>query len=150
MNTIKFTLPITPTAQARPKVTVRNGFARGYKTEAQQANERTLEAELKDHAPEKPLDGPLVLEFVAALPVPKSVSKKARAAMLSGEDMPTKKPDLDNLVKQLKDAMTRMQFWHDDKQVVCLRCEKIYADTGYWAVSVYPAVSRAWLEGETA
>ena len=143
---IKFTLPIIPTAQARPKVTVRNGFARGYKTEAQQANERTLEAWLKDYAPEKPLDGPLVLEFVAALPCPASVSKRARAAMLSGDDMPTKKPDLDNLAKQLKDAMTRMQFWQDDNQVVCLRCEKIYADAGYWEICVLPAVWRpAWM-----
>ena len=147
---IKFTLPIIPTAQARPKVTVRNGFARGYKTEAQQANERTLEAWLKDHAPGKPLDGPLVLEFVAAMPVPASVSKRVRAAMLSGEDMPAKRPDLDNVCKNLTDCMTRLQFWHDDAQIVCLHCEKIYADAGYWAVSVYPAVSRAWLEGGAA
>ena len=137
---IKFTIPIVPTAQARPKVTVRNGFAHAYKTKDQEANERTIEAWLKDYAPKMPLAGPLVLEFVAALPVPHSVSKKAREAMLCGFSMPTKKPDLDNLAKQLKDAMTRQQFWGDDKQVVCLRCEKIYAETGYWHVSVYEAV----------
>lgn len=137
---IKFTLPIIPTAQARPKVTVRNGFARGYKTEAQQANERTLEAWLKDFAPERPLDGPLVLAFIAALPVPKSVSKKDRAAMLSGEKYPDKKPDLDNLAKQLKDAMTRMAFWHDDSQIVSLQCCKTYGETGFWRVGVYEAV----------
>ena len=143
---IKFTLPIIPTAQARPKVTVRNGFARGYKTEAQQANERTLEAELKDHAPEKPLDGPLVLEFVAALPVPKSVSKKARAAMLSGEDCPVKRPDTDNLCKQILDACTRLQFWSDDSQVVKIVGEKIYAEVGYWEIAIYEAVRRSITE----
>lgn len=56
--------------------------------------------------------------------------------------MPTKKPDLDNLAKQLKDAMTRLNFWHDDAQVVCLRCEKIYAESGRWDVAVYEAVAR--------
>ena len=139
---IKFTLPIIPTAQARPKVTVRNGFARGYKTEAQQANERTLEAWLKDHAPEKPLDGPLVLEFVAALPVGKSDSKKLREAKLTGMVSPEKKPDTDNLCKQLLDACTRLQFWADDCQVVKIVGEKIYTETGYWEVSIYEAVRR--------
>ena len=122
---IKFTLPVIPTAQARPK-----------------ANERTLEAWLKDHAPKTPLDGPLCLEFVAGMPCPASASKRARAAMLSGENAPAKKPDLDNLAKQLKDAMTRMGFWGDDAQIVRLACEKIYTEQGFWQVSVYPAVSR--------
>lgn len=140
MQHIKFTLPIIPTAQARPRVAVRGKFAQAYKTKDQQANERTLEAWLKDYQPEKPLHGPLVLEFVAALPVPRSASKKAREAMLRGYELPAKKPDLDNLAKQLKDSMTRMQFWHDDAQVVCLRCEKVFAEVGRWDVEVYDAV----------
>jgi Holliday junction resolvase RusA-like endonuclease len=139
---IKFTLPIIPTAQARPKVTVRGAYAHAYKTKDQEANERTLEACLLEHKPDKPLSGPLVLEFVAALPIPKSVSKKGRAAMLSGEDYPTKRPDLSNLCKQIEDVMNNLQFWHDDAQIVCHRTEKIYAETGYWQVAVYPAVRR--------
>jgi Holliday junction resolvase RusA-like endonuclease len=134
---LKFTLPITPTAQARPKVAVRGRFARAYKTKDQQANERTLEACLLAHKPKIPLSGPLALDFIAALPIPKSASKKDSAAMLSGEVWPSKKPDLDNLAKQLKDAMTRMQFWHDDCQIVSLRCDKIYHATGFWCVSVH-------------
>ena len=67
--------------------------------------------------------------------------------MLNGEDMPTKKPDLDNLAKQLKDAMTRMQFWHDDAQICALRCDKIYSELGGWEICVYEAVPRTWLEG---
>ena len=141
-NHLKFILPITPTAQARPKVAVRGKFAQAYKTKEQQANERTLEACLLPHRPAKPLSGPLVLEFVAALPVPKSVSKATRAAMLQGWDMPVKRPDTDNLCKQLLDACTRLQFWGDDCQIVCLRADKIYAETGYWQVAVYEAVLR--------
>jgi Holliday junction resolvase RusA-like endonuclease len=139
---LKFTLPIVPTPQARPRVAVRGKFAQAYKTKDQQANERTLEACLMQHKPPSPMAGPLVLEFVAALPVPKSVSKKARASMLSGEDYPAKRPDIDNLCKQLCDSMTRLQFWHDDVQVVCLRADKIYAESGYWTVAVYEAVRR--------
>lgn len=133
---IKFRLPITPTAQARVKVAVRGKFAQAYKTADQKANERTLEACLLPHVPERPMTGPVMLEFVAAMPVPTSDSKKKRAAKLAGEVLPAKKPDLDNLAKQLKDSMTRMQFWHDDAQIVVLTCRKIYAEVGHWLVAV--------------
>ena len=138
---IRFILPIVPTAQARPKVAVRGQFAQAYKTKEQQANERTLEACLLEHKPEAPLEGPLVLVFIAVLPVPKSVSKKRLMAMLRGEEFPAKKPDLDNLAKQLKDAMTRLQFWKDDSQIVTLRCQKIYGEHGLWDVAVTPPAS---------
>ena len=136
---LRFILPIVPTAQARPKVAVRGKFAQAYKTKEQQANERTIEAWLKDHAPAAPLSGPLTLIFNAGLPVPASASKKARAEMLSGIQRPAKKPDLDNLAKQLKDAMTRMGFWHDDAQIVEMRGKKIYAESGYWEIAVFTA-----------
>jgi Holliday junction resolvase RusA-like endonuclease len=109
-----------------------------YKSGAQKDNERTLDTCLLQHRPETPLAGPLHLQFVAALPMPKKPSNKAREAMLSGAEPPQKKPDLDNLAKQLKDAMTRLQFWKDDRQVVSLRCSKIWAETGYWQVYVLP------------
>ncbi|MDR3362175.1 MAG: RusA family crossover junction endodeoxyribonuclease [Desulfovibrio sp.] len=139
MNTLKFFLHVTPTAQARPRHAMINGHAMTYKSPAQKDNERTLEACLLEHQPESPFTGPLALAFVAALPVPKSKSRKALAAMLSGAEPPQKKPDLDNLAKQLKDAMTRLQFWNDDRQVTELRCKKIWAERGYWKVAVYPA-----------
>jgi len=143
MENIHFKLDITPTAQARARHgRTKTGFSVTYKSDTQEANERTLEALLSRHTLETPKNGPLVLEFVAALPVPRSDSKRTREAKLGGFLLPTKKPDLDNLAKQLKDAMTRLQFWHDDSQVVCLRCEKIYAETGYWEVALYEAVPR--------
>lgn len=135
---LKFFLHTTPTAQARPRHAMINGHAMTYKSTKQKDNERTLDACLVDHQPDKPLEGPLALTFIAALPVPKSKSRKAIAAMLSGAEPPQKKPDLDNLAKQLKDAMTRLQYWHDDRQVVSLRCQKIYAENGYWQVSLLP------------
>ena len=107
-----------------------------FKSGTQRANEQTLDALLAPHAPEAPLTGAVTLEFRAVFPPPKSASKKARAAMLRGIEPHTKKPDLDNLTKQLKDAMTRLQFWRDDRQVVRLVCEKRYGETGRWEVCV--------------
>lgn len=56
--------------------------------------------------------------------------------MLSGRIGHTVKPDLDNLCKQLKDAMTRLRFWQDDRQVVRLVCEKVYGLDPCWKISV--------------
>ena len=133
---MRFTIHATPTAQQRARHATRNGFSVSYKSKEQQANERTLEAMLMEHRPTVPASGPLALEFVACFPVPASKSKKQKEAMLKGDICHTQKPDLDNLAKQLKDAMTRMQFWNDDKQVVEMRCRKKYAEFGRWEVTI--------------
>lgn len=140
---LNFRLNCIPTAQARARHgRTKSGLHVTFKSANQKANERTLEALLAPHAPKTPLAGPLVLEFVAALPVGKSDSKKLREAKLTGLVAPEKKPDIDNLTKQIMDCMTRLQFWTDDVQVVCLRCEKIYAEQGYWDVSLFEAIKR--------
>ncbi len=140
---LKFRLNCIPTAQARARhMTTKSGLSVSYKSANQKANERTLEALLAPYAPKAPLQGPLVLEFVAALPVGKSDSKKLREAKLTGLVAPEKKPDLDNILKNLMDCMTRLRFWTDDVQVVCLRCEKIYAEQGYWDVALFEAIKR--------
>lgn len=38
------------------------------------------------------------------------------------------RPDLDNMVKLLLDAMTQMEFWEDDAQIVSLSVAKLYSD----------------------
>ena len=134
---ISFRLDCIPTAQARVRHAVRCGHSVAYKSAGQKSAEAVLDVLLSKCAPEKPLDGPLVLEFVAGMSIPTSTPKKQREAMLRGEIAHTKKPDLDNMAKQLKDAMTRAGFWGDDKQVVALRCSKRYAAVPHWEVAVY-------------
>lgn len=137
MTVLRFTLSCTPTAQARVRHTVRCGHSVAYKSAGQKSAEAVLDDLLSARAPKKPLEGPLVLEFVAEMPIPASIPKKQREAMLRGEIAHTKKPDLDNMAKQLKDAMSRTGFWGDDRQVVSLRCSKCYAAVPHWEVAVY-------------
>lgn len=134
-SSLCFTLNCLPTAQQRARHAVRkNGSHAAYKSREQIARECELEAYLTPFAPPEPMSGALELQFVALFPVPKSADKKKRAAMLCGEIGHTVKPDLDNLAKQLKDAMTRMEFWHDDRQVVRLVGEKRYGEKALWQV----------------
>lgn len=114
----------------------KSGIDLTYKSGRQKQNEATLHALLAPHVPPRPLEGGLELQFAAIMPLPMSESGKRREAMLSGRIGPTVKPDLDNLAKQLKDAMTRLRFWHDDRQVVRLVCEKAYGLDPCWQVSV--------------
>lgn len=133
---ISFVLNTIPTAQARARHGVVNGRSMTYKSGPQRAAERTLDALLAPHAPKEPMTRAVVLEFRAVFPPAKSTSKKDRAAMLRGLLHHTKKPDLDNVEKQLKDAMTRLQFWHDDRQVVMCIKKKVYGPVGRWEVCV--------------
>ena len=137
MSELSFCIPITPTAQQRPRHARFGGHDVTYKSATQQANERTLEAMLMPHRPKTPLSGPLELSFCAVFSVPQSWTKKRREAALRGKMWHTSKPDTDNLCKQLKDAMTRLGFWADDRQVAAYgRMEKLYGERGEWRVRV--------------
>ena len=75
MTAYRFVLNCTPTAQARVRHAVRCGHSVAYKSVGQKSAEAVLDNLLSKRAPEKPLDGPLVLEFIAGMPIPVSTSK---------------------------------------------------------------------------
>lgn len=136
-KSVSFVVRCIPTPQQRPRhMRTRSGIDMTYKSGRQKSNEATLHALLAPHVPPEPLTGGLELQFTAIMPLPASVSKKRKEAMLSGQIGHTVKPDLDNLCKQLKDAMTRLRFWQDDRQVVRLVCEKAYGLDPCWKISV--------------
>ncbi len=59
--------------------------------------------------------------------IPKSASKKKRIAMLCEEIRPTKKPDGDNILKAVADALNGVCY-KDDKSIVKMSIEKFYSD----------------------
>lgn len=135
------TLDTLPTAQLRPRhgtIRLKNGnvLHTTYKSDSQKAHESTLEAFLKPYAPKSPINAPVVLFFVAHMQTPMTTPKKRLEAMLGGKICHTKKPDLDNIAKQLKDAMTRLRFWQDDKQVVGLLCFKQFSQKSRWEIEL--------------
>ena len=60
--------------------------------------------------------------------IPKSAGKKKRVDMMSQLILPTKKPDADNIVKVIADALNRVAY-HDDAQIVRLNYRKVYDET---------------------
>lgn len=116
---MKFTVNIIPKAQMRARHgRTKTGLSVTYKAEAQRRAEDNLCAALLPHRLETPLEGAIWLGVRAYLPIPKSWSNKKKEQAKSAAIRPTSKPDMDNLLKHVKDCLTSLSFWHDDKQVV--------------------------------
>ena len=69
---------------------------------------------------------PVTLRIVARFLPPKSVSKKRTKDMLAGQELPLKKPDIDNIVKVVADALNGVAY-HDDTQIVYVVTKKAYS-----------------------
>ena len=109
-------IPPTVTYQEK-QVRVVNGKPVFYEPGRLKAARAKLEANLAHHVPDQKYAGPV--ELVSTWCFPKGKHK-------DGEPM-TEKPDTDNLVKLLKDCMTKVGFWKDDAQVVRDITEKFWA-----------------------
>lgn len=75
-----------------------------------------------------PDDAMLDMRIKAYYSIPKSKSKKMKALMLEGIIRPTKKPDMDNVVKIIADSLNNIAY-RDDTQIVDCQCRKFYSDT---------------------
>lgn len=120
---ISFTVRMVPTAKGRPRSFVRGGRAMHYTPDKTDQAERDFIALADQHAPASPLEGPvgLILEF--EFPIPPSWSKRRKA----DAHHHVSRPDLDNLVKLVTDAMTRSgRWWRDDSQVARVVATKVY------------------------
>ncbi len=109
-----------PIPYSRPRVTRHGTYNPRYN------EKKTITTQLLSHRFEK-LTEPLKATLVFSLPIPKSTSKKNREAMLAHKIVPTKKPDIDNLVKFILDCANGVLF-EDDKQIVELVASKRYSD----------------------
>lgn len=123
---IEFTVYGEPVAQGRPKFTTVGGFPRAYDPAKSRDYKDYVRLASAEHAPSKLLEGPLAVMIIAYRSIPKSFSKKKTAAAEAGEIYPTTKPDADNYLKGVKDALKGI-MWVDDSQVVDVYTRKRYS-----------------------
>ena len=74
-----------------------------------------------------PFENRVHISIVAYFKIPKNTSKKNENLMLENSISPTKKPDIDNVVKIVLDALNKMAF-KDDNQVTKIDVEKRYGE----------------------
>ena len=135
MESIVIRLAGEPQAKLRPR------FVRSTGTAFTPSSTRKYESALRYAAQVEMIgrpvmEGPIEVTVVAAFPVPLHFSRKKRAAALLGEIRPAKKPDCDNLLKQL-DAFNQV-VWQDDKQIVKAAIEKVYSERPELCVVITP------------
>lgn len=141
---VRFTVPGEPTGKGRPQTKVVYS-AKGFTDKKTGKTRNTL---VNNVTPKKtviyenlvkciyqeqcenvrfPDDAMLDMRIKAYYSIPKSVSKKKKAAMLAGEIRPTKKPDMDNVVKIIADSLNQVAY-RDDTQIVDCQCRKFYSE----------------------
>lgn len=72
-------------------------------------------------------EGPVEISITVFLKVPKSYPKKTREAMLQGEILPTRTPDISNVLKSAEDALNKIAY-HDDSQIAQVYAFRYYAE----------------------
>jgi len=125
----------TPKALARPRVSSRGGFPRMYDSQTKEKGQTLWQ--LKPQYSEAPLAGPLAIDLVFAMPIPKSASNIRRRLMIEGELYHIFRPDLDNLSKFILDCMNGF-IYIDDSQIQELHARKIYSTIPSTLIRVVP------------
>lgn len=124
---INFTVMGEPKGKGRPRFCRNTGHAI---TPKDTVNYETLvKMEYTQACGEQmfPDDAMLDMRIKAYYSIPKSASKKRHSAMLSGEIRPTKKPDMDNVIKIIADALNKIAY-RDDTQIVDCQVRKFYSE----------------------
>ena len=120
----------TPKPQPRPRAFGHGGKARIYNPATANEWKSQIMHGLIDHA-NTDCKQPYLLYLTFFMPRPKSHYGTGRNKNILKKQSPkyhTKTPDIDNLVKAVMDAVTVINIWHDDSQVVSISATKVWAD----------------------
>lgn len=128
MSVLLFSFSGDPRGQGRPRATVRGGFAAIYKDAKSRAFENSIrQVAVAYMGDRRPLTGALSVSVWFKMPIPKSATKRDKAAMASGEAPHVKPFDIDNLQKAVLDGLNGVA-WMDDCQITRLFSTKVYGE----------------------
>jgi Holliday junction resolvase RusA-like endonuclease len=123
---MEFLIEGNPIAKKRPRFARRGKFVVTYSDQETEEGRYLWEVK-KQWNSGNPLFGPIALSMGFYVSIPKSTSQKKQRLMLDGKIIPTKKPDLDNLIKFPLDILNGL-IWKDDSQVFLISAFKKYSD----------------------
>ena len=124
----RIVVPGEPVGKGRPRFVLATG--RAYTPEKTARYEHLVKLEYeRQHGPGLAFGrfAQIGLKLDAFFSIPQSVSRAKRAKMACGQVRPTKKPDLDNVIKTVGDALNGLAYY-DDSQIVFCEVRKYYAE----------------------
>ena len=135
---IIFTVPGTPVGKGRPRFARRGAFVTTYTPEKTASYENLVKLKAEEAMVGRELiAGAVAVTILLFITPPASWSNKKMLQALNHEILPTTKPDIDNVIKGIFDAMNEI-VWNDDKQVVDVTVRKRYANCARATVEVRP------------
>lgn len=127
MMEVYFRIPGPPKGKQRPRMHRINGRNVVYTPRETVEYENLVKASyLASSRTKFDKDEPLAISIIAFFPVPQNTGKTMKKSMLDCKILPTKKPDTDNVIKIILDALNGVAY-HDDAQICKLYFAKIYA-----------------------
>lgn len=127
----EITIQGKPVSKGRPRL---GKGGNTYTPEKTKTAEHEIKLAWKSKYGDKQLSGPLRVTVCAAFLVPKSKSKKERESLLDRK-YKTERPDLDNIVKLVLDALNEVAY-SDDGCVCDIRALKVHDTMEYTYIKV--------------
>lgn len=128
MNPIEFTAHISArSVQFGKRMAFSKGRSFMYNDKKTSAYYQTVSDACLPFVPPEPILSGLAVELEFHLPRPIYLSKKKSPPEAI---YAPRRPDCDNLAKGFLDPMTKLGFWKDDAQIVCLTIKKLVHTIG--------------------
>ncbi len=128
----QLTIDGTPVAKGRPRF----GRYGAYTPEKTQEYEEYIKAcWIAKFGCICPSGEPLKVDIVFYMQIPKRANKKQRTEMIEGRIRHMKKPDTDNLIKAVLDALNGIAY-KDDSQIYKITAEKKYSENARTEISI--------------
>lgn len=124
---IVFSVSGKPKGQPRPRAFTRGKHAAVYDPGTAEGWKGQVALAAREHLPATPLDEPVYLSVVFFMPRP---ARLCRRKDPDGMIPHGAKPDGDNLLKAVLDALTQIGMWRDDSLVAGHRVLKLYHEKG--------------------
>ena len=118
-------VPGEPKGQPRPRAFAFRGKARVFDPGTAEGFKAAVALAVQPHLPPEPLTGPFAVTLTAVFSRPKSHSTK-KGLRPGAPTLHTGKPDADNVLKAVCDALTGIGLWRDDSQVAKVSVRKEY------------------------
>lgn len=135
---ITFIIPGNPKPQGRPRFFRRGKFVGTYDPDDSKDFKHKVATYFKASGGSV-MEGPISMDMKCIFKRPKRLmTKKSPDGMVPCD----KRPDADNLIKAVLDALNGLAY-HDDGQVSCIRVWKVYHEKGgaqRTEIRIYPTV----------
>lgn len=120
-------IPGVPVAKGRPKFRAAGAYVTAYTPKKTRDAENAIAQAWKNaYGSLTLMEGPLELSVVAYMPLPKGASKKRLLAVSASGEWHLVKPDADNILKLVQDALNGVAY-ADDNRICVTVPVKVYA-----------------------